>query len=421
MQSTLNTKSDLLRLLALVVFFSPGCGEKPTDTVPLPGNESSGRIEITNDEGMLTGRIRHINEVVAIDPVSNLPGPQQVDGRTAFSDFTLELISEISPPSIDGQLLQATAVAFQGELAFVSYGAGGSRHLGAIDVIEIRSGAGAVVRSSARFHDTEINAISVDDSFVYAAVTTEEERFEFPAGLERIGHFAGKLTLQGNWRFPLNSDAGTSAYAAGGKIYATSGDDGGLHVFDSGSLKKSRSLPLHDARWVDGNNGRVLVVQGTPGRLSVIDVESLSPIAIFSFEGADIPGTKSTVESVGSTAFVAAGVAGVQILNIDSGAWLGAIPRPDPKQLGLDTSVVTTNAVTVDDNLVFIANGEAGVYVVEGEVDFGFTDGVEPPRLSRPGRLRLDQLQSVGHVAYEDKRLLIASGSGGVKILRVHD
>ena len=78
-----------------------------------------------------------------------------------------------------------------------------------------------------------------------------------------------------------------------------------------------------------------------------------------------------------------------------------------------------TNAVTVDEDLMFISNGEAGVYVAAGAADFASTPCDAPQTITMLGHLRFDDLQSVNHVDYENKRLLIAFGLGGLKIVQV--
>ena len=183
---------------------------------------------------------------------------------------------------------------------------------------------------------------------------------------------------------------------------------------------------LEDARWVayDVDNGRIVVAQGTPGRISVFQEGdfpggSMTLLNTFPFPGADVPESKSSVEIVGGKAFIAAGPEGVQVMCLDNGQIVGSVPRPDPAALGLDPSVVVTNAVTVDEDLMFISNGEAGVYIAAGAADFASTPCAAPQNITMLGHLRFDDLQSVNHVDYENKRLLIAAGLGGLKIVQV--
>ena len=139
----------------------------------------------------------------------------------------------------------------------------------------------------------------------------------------------------------------------------------------------------------------------------------------FAFPGADMPESTSTADIAGGKAFIAAGPQGVQIMCLDDGQIVGSVPRPDPAALGLDPSVVVTNAVAVDDDLIFISNGEAGVYVAAGAQNFFETGCAEPQEITVLGRLRFDDLQSANHVAFRNKYLFVAAGLGGVKVVRV--
>ena len=146
---------------------------------------------------------------------------------------------------------------------------------------------------------------------------------------------------------------------------------------------------------------------------------SMGFLNTFHFPGADVPESKSTVEIVGGKAFIAAGTEGVQVMCLDDGEIVGSVPRPNPDDLGLPPSVVVTNAVTVDEDLMFISNGEAGVYVAAGAAEFASTSCGAPQNITVLGHLRFDNLESVNHVDYENKRLLVAAGLGGLKIVQI--
>jgi len=97
---------------------------------------------------------------------------------------------------------------------------------------------------------------------------------------------------------------------------------------------------------------------------------------------------------------------------------------PDNNSLGLPKSVVVTNAVAVDTaaggTLMFISNGEAGIYVARSDTPFSADWGETPHTISIVGKLRFGNLQSVNHVTYSDGRLIVAAGTGGVKIVRLN-
>jgi hypothetical protein len=129
--------------------------------------------------------------------------------------------------------------------------------------------------------------------------------------------------------------------------------------------------------------------------------------------------SKSTVQVVGEKAFIAAGNGGVQILRVNTGKVVGTVPLPDSDVLGLDWSGVVTNAVAVDEDLLFISNGIAGVYVAQGSRDFDETGSEEPLQIRLLGRLQFDNLESANHVAYKNRYLVIASGAGGIKTVEI--
>ena len=96
---------------------------------------------------------------------------------------------------------------------------------------------------------------------------------------------------------------------------------------------------------------------------------------------------------------------------------VGTVPLPT--DTGPDSSVVVTNAVSADGKLVFISNGEAGVYLSQGTEKFKNSGSEESQDITLLGKLRFDDLQSVNHVAYEDDTLFVATGLGGLKIVKV--
>jgi hypothetical protein len=399
------------------------------DQALVPGFESDGRIDVTNDEGALDARTEHPNTNVPIDPDSTAPaaGPAMAPAR-APSSITLTLIGEIAPPSLGGQVLQATSVwATRDDRAIVSYGFVGSPAIGGLDYFTRLLNNSPKLSSSLTFADSDAWGVYTDGQWAYVATATLDPTFAFPAVLERIRITGDKFRIDpGNARVQLGSFAATSAVSTGLVIYTTSGDGGAVYALDAGDLSVLAEYPLDNARWValDEANGRVVVVQGTPGRLAVFDEGSfpggsMTLLNTFSFPGADVAESKSTVEVLGGKAFVAAGPEGVQVVCLDDGSIVGSVPIPDPASLGLDPSVVVTNAVTVEGDVMFISNGEAGVYAAAGAADFASTACTAPQSISVLGRLRFANLQSANHVAYRDDALFVAAGLGGTKIVDV--
>jgi hypothetical protein len=207
----------------------------------------------------------------------------------------LRLAAEVLPPVLDGKVLQATSIAMSNNKAVVSYNMRGAEYLGGIDVFLISTQKNVKLKSEALFNNADVNSVTYNDTHVYAAQASGDGAFPYPAVYEVLGLWGTKLVLDGNDRAPLTSYAGTSAAAYGNHVYATSGDNGALSVFDPDTLAMSDSFDLHDARWVDVNDGKVVVVQGTPGQISVYDEATMTLENVFPFAGANVAESKSTV------------------------------------------------------------------------------------------------------------------------------
>ena len=82
------------------------------DQVTSPDVETDGRVTVTNDPDSLSTRIDYVEEDVPIDP----PGPA-VFGAAALapafapSAVELTLIAEVNPPTVGGEVVQATSVS----------------------------------------------------------------------------------------------------------------------------------------------------------------------------------------------------------------------------------------------------------------------------------------------------------------------
>jgi len=422
-----------MRKLAIALIFVAALVDWSCSDASGPGNQANGRISITNDAGVLASRVTYFNDSIPIDSVGvgypSAPTPFGSAGVSRSSTASqgspsLSLKAEVAPPSIAGQMLQATSVTIVGNLAVVSYNMVGNPYLGGVDVIDFTNRNQPVLRSEALFQNTDVSAVTISGTNVYLAEATGDTGFVSPAVFEVLHLSGNQLVLSGNTRTGLSSFAATSV-ASGTRVYATSGDSGALFMLNPATFAVTSSIPLHDARWVAVGGGIVAVVQGTPGKLAVYTESSMAPVGSWTFKGADIAQSKSQAELVGGKAFIAAGDSGVQVLNPLTGASIGQMPRPNPDSLGLSSSVVVTNAVAIDQDLMFISNGEAGVYLAQGSQVFS-TSGTGAQTITMRGKLRFGSLQSVNHVAYSAGGpgnpgvLIVAAGLGGLKIVQVN-
>lgn len=401
-----------------------------SDPMGLP-DQANDRISIVNNQAALAAAVTYFNTPVIVDDTGvgypSAPAAPLSASRGAASPaaFSLTLVAEVAPPVVGGQTLQATSVSIVSQRAVVSYNMRGNPYIGAIDVFDLSNNNVPVLKSRATFQNTDVSSVFASGTNVYVAEATGDTGFASPAVFEGMQLVGNNLVLAGNRRLALSSFAATSATASGTKAYATSGDAGSLFVIDPVLFTVTNSISLHDARWVDVAGGKVAVVQGTPGTLSVYNETNMAPVGTWLFTGANVAESKSTVSLVGGKAFIGAGTGGVQILSASTGTVVGSVARPNPALLTppLPDSVVVTNAASVSADLLFISNGEAGVYVARGSQVFSATGPEAPQVITMLGKLRFANLQSVNHVAYssQDGYLIIAAGLGGLKMVKVNN
>jgi hypothetical protein len=380
-------------------------------TRPAEPELSDSRTLIVNDDSELASRLHLTRQPVPLAGVFENPAASTREPK-------LELVAEIEPPSLAGRTLQANSVARKGGLAIIGYNVQGPDHLGAIEIIEVGDDdKGPEIVSLALFNDTDVNAVDVEGSRVYAAEATRSSAAPATAVLEILKLEDGKLVLDGGVQLPLPSFAGTGVHVTEELIFASSGDGGGLSVFDAETRERVARHDLDDARWVASDRTKVVVAQGTPGRISVLSASGFGVAGTYGFPGATVPEAKSTVDVLGGKAFVAAGSEGAQFLSLLTGHRLGAVEVPSVT--GIDPEDAVTNAVSVDDELLFMSNGGAGVLLVQFEHELDDTGSETIPEIDRTSWLLLDALESVNHVSYRDDLLVVAAGLGGVKIIKV--
>jgi hypothetical protein len=413
--------------LQLTVVACSGGGDQPDTSgcnVESGAIQTSGPVTVTNDSCLLEKQMDRTTSLVPIEPTAEMKAAplRAIAART--STITLTLAASVSPPVVNGTTLMAAGVTIKSNLALVSYMVKGDARAGALDVIKITDEQHPVLMSRATFSNADIIAADFDEGTVWYVGASDDRSFAAPAFLGAIKLTGEKLDPSETGTTGLLSYAGTSVAVSGkNRIYTTSGSSGAFsaYTYNKGTFTKLFDYQMHDARAAYWATDRVGVVGGTPGKLAVFDESGTAPLATYGFTGADLPEAKSGVELAGGKAFIAAGTGGVQVLSLATGKLVGHLARPDGKALGLDPSVVTTNGVSIDGDLLFICNGEAGIYVAQGADKFSATGSEAAQTITLAGQLKLGALQSANHVAYRNKYLMIATGLGGLKIVVVNE
>jgi hypothetical protein len=386
-----------------------GCDGQPVTV------QSKGEVAVYSDRCALERQMVRTHEDVPIDPPLQMLRQGLV--AAAPPSATLTLLATVSPPVVRGMTLQAASVTLRNDYAVVSYMIRGEPAAGGLDVIDTSREDRPELISRATFDYSDITAADFDEGYVWFVGATPNQEPLAPAFLQAMRMHRGVLDTTGTERAAMLSYVGTSVSVANqAEIYATSGSQGSFvsYSYASGSFVKRWEHSMQGARGVHYRADRIAVVTGVPGSLSVYNKTTGAALGTYSVSGADVAEAKTTVEVADQKAFIAAGTAGVQVLNLNSGQLVASLAPPNAASLGLSPSVVVTNGVSVDGNLVFACNGEAGISVASGAstIDSGGT-------LTMLGQLRLGDANSANHVAFRGRYLMIATGLGGLKIVKV--
>lgn len=401
----------------LVVLFLFGCSNDMPVAPPPNSTETNGRIIITNDEGTLgSGMDYSDSSDVPVDTTAVLP---KLAKGMKTAAITLKLRATRNPIKYNGSTLQATHVVLDGNYAYVSYNTQGPTYLGGVDIIDISNVTKPKLISSATFVGTDVSAIYYNGGKVYLAEATEDTGFVYPACIEEVTLVNNKLSLTTR-RKGVASYVATDIKVSGSKIWVTSGSGGigtgGLTILDSSTLDTLAQDLFLDARSVDMSGTMAVAMQGSGATLRTYDLSTNGFLASYFVGGATIPESKSIVKVVLDRAFVAAGDAGVKVFSFTSGTVQDSLGRVTVG--GLSPDLTVTNAISVSKDLLFAANGEAGVYVAQAKIDLESVPS-SSPQLKYVGSLKFSKKQSANFVASNNNILFVATGTGGLKIVEI--
>ena len=372
------------------------------------------RIVITNDEAALSQRIHDLGQLPLQILADGWVGQPALSTRNTFE---LVLRAEVEAPVLDGITLQATHVDFSHPKVYVSYNVQGPVRKGGVEVFWCPSADDLQLWSQALFTDTDVSALDHYSGFLYLATATSSPGFSSAAVLEEIELDGHKLTDRTR-RVDLPSYAATGVRVVGDRVYVTSGDvGGGLSVLDAETLSLSHFDAFDDARAVHSWNGLTVAMRGGPAEVRLYG----NPFALLASHvvgGANIPESKSTVYVVRDLIFVAAGDEGLKVVSSLDGSVVQHIPVPNVD--GVDPEMAVTNGVSVRKDLVFVANGGAGLFVYQAKVNLE-EQSTTNPQLELVGQVQFPEGVSTNFVWSSGELLFVANGLGGIRVVKIRE
>lgn len=366
-------------------------------------NSDKNAIVINDNQSQLNQRLDLSNSGVI--SIVNASTKKTLD--TESSQFPLTQIAEFNAPKDNnGKTLQASHVAVNGNYAYVSYVLQGNEYSGAIDMIDISDPYKPKLVMSALIPDTDITSlVYTNGNLIIAGAANPDKNPELksPAIAMNMQLSAnGSLTTDVKLT-DISSFVATDVAANSINYFITTGNTGGLFKFDNSTKEIVGSKSIEDLRSVAINNDKVVTLSGTKG-INIYNASNLELTKSFSNWTDDAQDAKRTIDFIGDKILVSEGYQGLGVYNMTSGSKIQSISLTPIATAELDD--VVTNAVSVNGDYVFVANGGNGLNVYKSG-----------DQLTLVGTVGIDG--SANYVKSSGNYFFVASGKGGLKIIKM--
>ena len=411
-----------------------GCGaqapQSPIDPVgsrPVPAALDLNNVRIENDPAVLESRMTRgaVPLTVAPKGVSGV----QVAAKSADErviGVRLTQVATVAAPTVDGHVVQANDIEISGNTALVAYNFAGDVFAGAVQAIDFSHPEHPVLVSEVLYRHADVNAVTLQGSDVFIGLASDDATLSTPALVERLKLTGGSgLSQTGQW-VDLPSWAVTDLAVHGDDVAAGVGaQNGGVALLRRNDLTLQRFAAAFDVRGVamasnddhktaDDGVG-VMSVCGQPGMMLQHGLPALTVAAGTPVVGYGVDAAKGTIEYAGHLCYLGAGDGGFQVRN-PGGSLLAQLGNGEFGNHAPATAV--TNAVSVANHLAFVAAGPAGVQVVRlGRYRCDGRESEETAGLRLLGQLALEDGASGNMVKAKNDLLVVAAGSGGVKLV----
>ena len=334
----------------------------------------------------------------------------------AVANIALEEIAEIIPPEINGQPLRANHVDVKGNFAYVAYTKEGATYLGGIDIIDISDAHNPKVVHRLLTSNADINALYINEND-YLIFTGASHN---PAGTNKtiLGYIKvenGQFTNIYDLDIKLPGQTGVDVIDYNGITLLFSGSDGIIGYYGLGgratAFTENTKSNYPDLRSAAFNNNKLAVLSGEFGLMNMDYSNSFSVNLLSSINTPELGAeSKRTISWYGDNVLVAQGASGVGIYNFEQASSIENLPinfLAESADVTAENKV--TNAVSTDDNYIFMANGGAGLDIFKLDDNFSVVaEGIT------------EIAGSANYVKAKGDFLYLASGTG-LRILKMSE
>lgn len=394
-------------LLWSLVFFVASCSDETTVF-----NDPQDGFQLEKSDQILENSVRiDYAGVLDIADEATLSGKYSKTSKDApAGDYPLTLVAQIDPPSFNGGTnLTASHVHLDGNYAYVSYNTVEDGYAGGIDIIDVRNPTKPRVSSRLYYSNADINAIEYNDGYIYAVGGVDAEksvRATSNSFLAKIPASGGRMNIGAGIEYAFQEGFNsTDVEVTSSTVIVSSGGDGTITVYKKSDLSVENEATFADLRSVSLNNNQFAILDASKG-VSILD-NNLNVIKDIPINTDFGTATKRTIDYKNEMILVSEGSKGAGLYNAISGALIEYIPILLDSSSDSSSDKVT-NAVAMNEEVILMANGGAGLCLSEDETNSTKLVGV----------IQLDG--SINYVESNGDYIFAASGKKGLQIIKLN-
>lgn len=371
-------------------------------------------ITINNNSSDLSDRVTTKNKLVIINTLpetSTKTGDEEEVEIDLTKNYAFKLRAEVDAPEVKGEAVQATHVKIVDDMAFVSYNTKGSKFSGGVELFDISDKDHPVLQAQALFTDVDVSSVDYYDGVIYlaGALNPDSEGYVLgsPAVLLTLGISNSGEIIAVSDIIDLPSYVATDVEVDEDFVYITSGDAGKLTVLKRSDYTISNDIFMDDARSLSVNSENIYALSAQE-HIRVFAKSDFTEDEQIPVQGPISSESKSEIDVNDKYILAALNESGLDIRNLD-GTLKERFSRPDTPEEGMDEDYVT-NSVSLNEELLLIGNGAAGVYV-------GAMIPENDDEVTILGSMELGG--SANFVESKGNYIFVAAGTGGLKILTI--
>ncbi len=320
-------------------------------------------------------------------------------------NIPLVLVSQVDPPTYDGKTLKASHVDIEGNYAYVGYNKPGEVFLGGVEVYDITDPNKPKITAQAIFKNAKINSVNIENGKLYLAGAFDidaEPNIATAAQFVSVSVANGQFTSD-FFMADIDGFAAVDVSHTPNHVVVATGSNGVIGLFESNRLVSAYAF--EDIRATAYGNGLLAALSGREG-IVLLNPTNLQLISKIETDR-DVDESKRTLDMGPDVLYTSEGKKGAGIYRLPSGEHIKQIGISYQPERVLESEIVT-NAVSYDDGLLLMANGGAGVSVI---------DVSDVNDIKEFGVISL--FGSSNFVKLHGEHIFVANGNGGLQILKV--